>query len=424
MKTVMQLLKENARVSDFKINEHRRESYELFFVKGRLETVRCTDTCDREVTVYVDHDGFKGDARFFVYPSTTAEQLKELIGEAVEKALLINNPAFDLPGAEQGEFTVKSNFADYDPAELAAAIGKTVFAAGEVEHASLNAVEVFVNRHTKTVANSRGLHKSQLSYDAMVEAIPTYNGEKQSVELYEQYNFNVMDEAALRAEIAGKMAEVKARYEAVTPDFALSCPVVLDKTELAALFRTLANDLTYSAVYTHANLFKKGDALQKEPAGDRITMTMAGEAEGCMRSARFDADGLTLGSIRVVEDGCVVNYHGDNRFGQYLGETPSGSMPCVLVEGGSLTDEELEAEERLEVISMSGLQVDLNNDYIGGEIRLARYHRAGSVTPLTGISFAGSLAQVLGGIRLSGRTCARGGYSGPENARLDHVKIF
>ena len=424
MMTIIETLRAHSQVSDYKINVSKKESCELFFVKGRLETVRRTDTCDREVTVYVDHDGFKGEARFFIYPSTTAGQMKELIEEAVGKALLINNKHYELPGEEQGEFVVQSNFADYDAAELAATIGKTVFAANAVEHASLNAVEVFVNKHTRTVVNSRGLHKSQFSYDAMVEAIPTYNGAKQSVELYEQYNFNVMDEAALTAEIAGKMAEVKARYEAVMPDFVLNCPVVLDKTELSTLFRTLAYDLNYSSVYSHANLFKKGDALQKEPTGDLITVTMAGEAEGCVRSARFDEDGLSLGSICIVEKGCVSNYYGSNRYGQYLGETPSGNLPCVLVEGGSLTDEELEAEDWLEVVSMSGLQVDLNNDYIGGEIRLARYHHAGAVTPLTGISFAGSLGRVLNGIRLSSRKCARGGYSGPEKARLHDVKIF
>ena len=87
MKEILELLAENASVSDYKINIHQKESYELFFVKGALETVRCTDTTDREVTVYADHGEFKGDAQFFVYASTTEQQLKERIEEAVAKAL-------------------------------------------------------------------------------------------------------------------------------------------------------------------------------------------------------------------------------------------------------------------------------------------------------------------------------------------------
>lgn len=97
MNTVIELLRADSRVSGYKLNIHKKESFELFFVKGRLETVRSTDTCDREVTVYVDHDGFRGDAQFFIYPSTTAEQLRALIDEAVGKALLIDNQAYELP---------------------------------------------------------------------------------------------------------------------------------------------------------------------------------------------------------------------------------------------------------------------------------------------------------------------------------------
>ena len=233
MKTIMELLRNHEKVDGFKINIHNKESMELFFVKGKLETVRRTDTCDKEVTVYVNHGEFKGDSQFFVYPSTTEVQLKTLIDEAVEKALLINNKNYELPGAETGEYAVDSNFADYEAAELAATVSKAVFEANKVENASLNSVEVFINKHTESVVNSNGLDKTQIRYDAMVEAIPTYNGESMSVELYEQYNFGNLDVTELETEIAGKMAEVKARFEAVKPEYALSGKVILDKQELS-----------------------------------------------------------------------------------------------------------------------------------------------------------------------------------------------
>ena len=91
MKTTMELLGKNSRVSDYKINISRKESYELFFVKGKLETLRCTDTCDKEVTVYSDHDGFRGDAQFFVYPSTTKEDATQMVNSV---AIYDNNGNF------------------------------------------------------------------------------------------------------------------------------------------------------------------------------------------------------------------------------------------------------------------------------------------------------------------------------------------
>ena len=170
----MMKLESNARVTDYKINIHEIKSYEMFFVKGKLETVRRTNTCDTQVTVYVSHEEFLGNSDFLVYPSTTEEQLTELIAQAAAKALLINNKPYALPSDETGEYTVESNFADFRPEDLAAKVANTVFSANELPDGSLNSVEVFLNQHHETVINSRGIRKSQFRYDAMVEAIPTY----------------------------------------------------------------------------------------------------------------------------------------------------------------------------------------------------------------------------------------------------------
>lgn len=201
-------------------------------------------------------------------------------------ALLVINENYELPAPEEEEYEVESNFRDYDPADLAAVISGAVFDANQVEHAALNSVEVFVNKHTVTVHNSRGLHKTQHGYSAIVEAIPTYNGAEQSVELYEQYNFITLDENALRREISGKMTEVKARCEATKPELPLSCTVILNTGELSVLFFSIADALNYGSVCTNSNLFHKGDRIQKAPEGDLIGITMTGEASGCVSSAK------------------------------------------------------------------------------------------------------------------------------------------
>ena len=424
MKNVIEALRANSRVSDYKVNVRRKESYELFFVKGKLETVRRTDVCEKEVTVYADHDEFRGDSQFFIYPSTTEEDLRRLIDEAADKALLINNKHYTLPENEEGTFEIGSNFTEYEITDLAALIAKTVFEANTVSGGSLNSVEIFLARHTGTVLNSRGIHKTQVSWDAMVEAIPTYNGEAQSVELYEQYNFSRLDTETLRAEIAGKMEEVKARYEAATPEAAINCPVIFNKQELSDLFRRITGSLNFSTVYSRSNRFKKGDAIQKAPKGDRIGITMRGEVEGNIRSAKFDGDGLSLVDRRIVENGVAVDYFGSSRFGQYLGEVPTGNLGCLCVDAGTAEDEIFTTGPYLEVISMSGLQVDFYSDYIGGEVRLAYYHDGEKITPVTGISVTGKLSEVMEDIRFSRATAVFNGYTGPAKAIISAMKIF
>lgn len=424
MKQLEAMLRADARVTDYKINTHEKKSYEMFFVKGKLETVRCTDTCDTDVTVYAAHGEFLGSADFPVYSSTSDAQLATLINEAVQKALLIQNKPYSLPEKETGEYTVESNFSEFSPEGLAATIANTVFRANRIDNGSLNAVEVFVNRHHETVCNSRRLSKSQVRYDAMVEAIPTYNGEKQSVELYEQYNFSNLDEETLYQEIADMMTAVKARYEAVKPQSELRCKVVLNKGELQELFAAISNSLRYSSVYSHATVFHKGDEIQKDPTGDHIEITMEGSVKGNVRSVKFDRDGMSLEQINIVHDGKAVNYFGDNRFGQYLGEKPTGNLPCLHVAAGTLSEEEISKEPYLEIVSMSGLQVDFFSDYIGGEIRLAYYYDGEKITPVTGISISGSVSEALRSIRLSSKEAIHNGYIGPSKAVLDNLKIF
>ena len=424
MKTIINLLKQDPRISGYKINRTEKDSYELFFVRGKLETVRSTSTCDREVTVYADHGGFRGDARFFVYPSTTEAELESKISEAAGNALLIDNQPYELPAAEQSEEQVPGNLSEKPFPELAAEIARLIFDANKTENGSLNSVEIFLNRYTDTVCNSRGLHKVQHRCTAMAEAIPTYNGEKQSVELYEQYNFSSLDPTALTREISEKMQEVQARYEAVKPSEPLSCPVVLNRLELSDLFSSIAGELNYSTVYSGENMFSRGDRIQKKVAGDPITLRMEGAVPGCTGSACFDSDGLSLTGIDLVKEGTAVNYYGSSRYGQYLGETPTGNLRCLRVQPGTLENADLEKGSYLEILSMSGLQVSFYNDYIGGEIRLAYLHTGNTVQPITGISVAGKLQNVLDTIRLSRETAVCGNYTGPARALLSGMQIF
>ena len=424
MKTILEQLKANPDVSGYKVNVRHTESGEYFFVKGKLETVRHTDTYDKEVTVYVDHGECKGDSRFLVYPSTTKEQLKELICQAVGKAKLISNRFYTLPQKEEGEYQVPSNFEDQDLSALCQKIAACVFAAEKPAGSALNSVEVFVSKIEDTVTNSQGLQKKQTYYKAMVEAIPTFNGETQSVELYQQYNFNAFDEKAITEEIQEKLQEVKARYEAVTPSQIPACNVILNKLELSELFSSITRDLNYATVYGKANLFAKGHPVQKEPQKDKLQITMTGNYPGSVSGRMFDGDGMSLTDTVVVSDGVAVGYYGSNRFGQYLEEKPTGELPCVVVSTGTATREDLQKGPYLEVLSMSGLQVDFYSDYIGGEVRLAYYHDGEKIVPVTGISITGSASQVLNSLHLSQVQGIYGRYIGPDKAILQGMKVF
>lgn len=422
MNKVINILKNTNGISDWRVFSVRTESTELFFVHKNLETVRSTDTNDIKVTLYVSHDEKLGEATFSVYSSYGDEKIAEEIEKAKKKASLIANQPYSLPENEQGEYVSASNFAIYRPSELASLISKACFEADNVEGGSINALEIFVYKDTVSVKNSRGIDKTQVKYRAMVEAIPTFNGDE-SVELYEQYNFTEFDHKLVVEEIAKKMREVRDRYEAKAPEKKLSCPVVLDAPELDQLFGNFIGNLNFATVYQHSNAFSLGDDIQKDAKGDRLTLTMRGEVKGSVSSSAFDSDGVTLLDRKIIENGKAVALYGGTRFAQYLGESATGNLGCMTVECGTLTENAKRSAPYFRCASMSGLQVDIYNDYIGGEVRLGYYFDGEREIPVTGISISGKLSTALANMRLSEENVTYESYNGPKCAIFDGIEI-
>ncbi len=418
---IKKLLQENKGVGAWRVSTTMRTSYELFFVHKKLETVRSTDTKDVSVTVYVSHDGKLGSSTFSVYDSMTGEEAAGKIEAALERAKLVFNQPWELP--EGGLYTreLPTNFKEESPEALARKIADAVFAADDLEGGSINALEIFLYRDEIAVENSRGVQKTQIKHHAMVEAIPTWNEDGKSVELYENHCFTEFDPKAVTEEIKGKMREVRDRQHAEKPETPLCCKVILRPQEIRQMVLTLSRDLNYASAYNHSSLHKVGDVLQPGEDCDKLTITMRGQLEGSVRSAFFDEDGAELADRTVISDGKAASGWGSTRFARYLGQEPTGSLGCVELGAGTL--EEIDGPY-LECVSLSGLQLDLYNDYIGGEIRLAYYHDGGEARPVTGISMSAKLSEVLSKLRLSKETVSVDGYRGPAKALLENVSVL
>ena len=425
MNEIIELLKANPSVDAWRLTEKATVSYELFFVHRDLETVRATDTAETHVTVYADHDGKRGDSTFDVYRSMSGADIAAKIESAVARAKLVDNEPYELPEAGTLVAALPTDMADADPKKLAADIADAVYAADDQPGGSINALEIFLYRDTVRVMNSNGVDKTQTTHRVMIEAIPTFTDEKESVELYEDHRFTSFDPAKVTAEIAEKMREVRDRHEAQKPQTPMKINVVLRPKETQRLLGELARDLNYSIVYAHANLHDIGDDLQKDCTGDRITLTMRGIVEGSERSAYFDDDGQALTDTCVIKDGKAAARYGSSRYGQYLGiKKPSGDLRCAEVAPGTLSETELASAPYLECASLSGLQVDLYNDYVGGEIRLAYYYDGEKTVPVTGITMSGRLSAVLAGLRLSRATEVSGAYLGPVKLLMPDMDVL
>ncbi len=423
MNNIKSLLNANKDIGGYRVIQTKTESYELFFVHRQLETVRTTDTCDTRVTVYVDHDGKTGDSSFAIYRSMSDSEIAEHISVAAERAKLVFNEPYPLPDGDCSNNELQSNLADMPMQQIAAKVADAVFNAKGADGCSINATEIFVYRVEAHVINSRGIDKTEIKHHAMIEAIPTFTDANQSVELYEAYRFTEFDIDDISKEISEKLQEVDMRCKAIKPQTPIKINVVLRPQEISQLMGELSYDLEYGGVYTHSNLHKKGDILQTGDC-DKITLTKCGSIKGSAASRSFDDDGIPLGEQMLIKNGEVVGYCGSHRFAYYLGEPETGVLGCTKLEAGTLDDAELANEPYIECVSMSGLQVDLYNDYIGGEIRLAYLHDGETVTPVTAITMSGKLSDVLSGMRLSTNTTVSGRYSGPQKMLMKNITVM
>lgn len=424
LQEILEIAAANETASEFKITEVKKESYELFFVHDKVETVRKADSVERMLTVYVNHDGAKGMNSFSVYPNTERDELERKIDDATRKAALIFDEPYVLPNDETCNVLLDSQLAHTDPKDAAALIADTVFAANTHENCDINALEIFVVKTVFRVINSRGVDKTQTKFTVHVEAIPTANGEGESVELFESYDLADLDLDWLKSELANRLDDVKARLEAKKPATSLNCPIVLNAYELSKLFEEIAADMDYARAYMHVNLHSVGDALQSDPQGDKICLTMRGSMKGSAKSNTFDADGTNLVDREIIHDGMYVAGFGTSRFAGYLGKTPTGALGCIEVRTGTTPTEQLLAEKHLELVYLSGLQVEPLTDYIGGEIRLAYYFDGEKRTPVTGIAFSGKLSEALNTATLSAERTVLGGYAGPAKVKLSGLNIF
>ncbi len=406
----------------YRIMQTDTASYEMFFVKGKVETVRCVDTRDLEVSVYVDHDGKTGSSTVQIYPTRSVEEITADIRRALRRARLIFDQPYTLP--EGGKEVYEDTPTDRSPAEVAADVADAVLTAQAPQGAEVCALEIFVTDTACRVINSRGVDKTQKKRTVMFEYIPACSGEEGSVELYQSDMRTAWDTAALREDVSRYMEDVAARLQAKLPQEPIHCPVILPVGEIAGLMQTLAFDMSYRAVYNHANLYEIGDDIQKDAAGERLTLTACAQATDSPRSAHFDVDGCALTDRVLLRDGVCVGRFGSHRFAEYLGEEATGELPCLHLAPGTMRAEQLLSEEHLACVAMSGLQVDLFNDYIGGEVRLAYWFDGERRIPLTGISISGKLSDVLRTVRLCSECACKDGYVGPSLMRLDGMTIY
>lgn len=422
MERMIGLLREKKEIADWKIINLKKRSTECFFVSDKLETTRATDMESYRVTVYVDKDGKRGEATVTCYDYMSDEELNAKLEEGIYSAGFALNEYYEIPGpeGEQGRvWESESNLKGQDFKKVMPKLAEAVFRANVYEDGYLSATEFFLSEQRERIVNSKGIDVCQITYGGEVELIPSWGKTEKEVETYYMLKFEDFQPDKITEEVRERLLLAKARFEARPLATKGAINVIVQDADAKEVLSYYADELQYSLKYNKIERIEIGDDVQgKNVTGTRLNVRLLPGAAGVVGSRYFDRDGVILEPVTMVENGIAKSRHGNYRYGYYLkAKRPTGSLP-VLEADGDTPYEEMKKGPFLRCVEFSGLQVEPNSGYLGGEVRLGYYFDGEKEIPVTGFSISGNVRELGAKLRLSKESVKQDCYSGPKYVEL------
>lgn len=421
LKKIINALKAYEEIKDYKVIEVNTSSTEAFYDLQKLETTRQTKTFEANVTVYleklVNEEKKLGQASFIVSHNISKKELDTLIKEAIYGASFINNQYYELVKVDKKR-SYKQKVEEKTPLVLLQDIAKIFFTASNNE-CMFNALELFYVEKDAHIVNSCGVDYKKTTHNVLVEAIPSYKSEAFKTELYRMFTYDEVNYDKIKEDSENAIKDVLLRANAKQNTLNGKINVILKDDKIRDLFNEYISTYKYADVYHKSNYKNIGEMVQ-ENAANLLTISLAPASKADF----FDGDGVLLKKVSLIKKGKLMDYYGSNRFAYYLGMAPNGRPKNIVIEKGTTPVEKLMKEPYIEIIDLSGIQVDIFSDYIGGEVRLAKYFDGINLYALSGFSFTANLNDCVNKMIMSKETTKVEGYIGPKYALLKDVEIM
>jgi PmbA protein len=429
LEQIKKLILEQKEITGYKICETRVHSNELFFVKKNVDMDRAKDVLHYKVNVYIDFEEngkkFTGSSSTFLHPTMNEEEMKKAIAEAAFAARYVKNPYYPLakPKTSYGKLP-ESKFAGKSFPYWMDEIAKAVYKNDIYDKGGINSCEIFLEKVETRVINSEGVDVSSVTYKGMVEFITTWKEEGEEIELYRCINCSDFDAELLASEVKNMITICREKAIARSTPNLKTFPVIFTRNAVKELFSYYTFMSKASAVYNQYSTWKIGDELQGENVkGDLVTITLDPLINNSTSSAPFDEDGVALAPVRIIDKGVLKQYLADSRYGYYLNVETTGSIGNMVVEGGSRTAKELQAEPHLMAAAFSDFSMDEVTGDFGGEIRLAWYFDGEKSIPVTGGSITGNIYELRQELYLSKELQKDNDFEGPEMVKIMNCTV-
>lgn len=434
---IINILKSNNDISDWKIVQTITEANELFLIKKSIDMPRSKNIDNIKITVYKDFEEngnkYRGSSFVTIPPTMTNEEISASIKDAAFAASFVKNEYYPLPSQSQHELNVvESKFDTASLADWMSKIKDALYKYDTNKNGYINATEIFLNKNNTSIINSKGISLSFKSYKGHIEFTTSWKEAGEEIELFQMIMFSDFDSEYI-SKSAQEMLEMSKEKAATSPTPNLgSFAVILKGNPVAEILKHYYLQSNAQYVYQHLSTAKLNESIQgADIKGDKINMVLDPAVNNSAASEPVDNDGFELTKHNIIKDGVLQKYWGTTQYCHYLNVEPTGKINNMIFEGGSKTIIEMRSEPYLEIAAFSDFQLNPMTGEFAGEIRLGWYFDGTNRTTVSGGSISGHLNTLQNNMYLSKelQQCLTQelfipiNYNGPKAIMLYNVSV-
>lgn len=425
MRKLSRLLQQDSRLKAWQVSRLRRATHELYTSGGATEAFRCSQLVEYSLAVHTPGAAPEkiGESTATFQPQ--AGQLAQIIREAIERAALVQNPAYEfsalLPAQSKINPMFDSQLAE-DPSTHLLHTGEEILSLTreELSGCRLASFELFLEHSERAYLNSNGQQFSvpatRITWDFVLES-PNGEFEINSFSrrrFLEHYNF--------RKVLISEAAQLRDIEQATLPPTG-NFPVVLADEALDTLFDYFLAQADGAALYNRYSSFKVGEPVLPGEALEPLTLSSDPWMPGGMNSNLYDSAGYPMKPVTVVAHGIMNSFLIDGRYSGLLKQPMTSAAANTRVAPGKTAAADFISDGVIELRKFSTFQPNTITGAFSGEIRLGYLHRRGQKIPLRGGSVSGDLRHGLLRARFSRETEQRAAYHGPQAVFFESLTL-
>lgn len=419
MKELLTLLKKS-QADDYILRQTNTTSQEVFFIGQKLDMARAKDVTHTMLTVYVDSEDkkYRGSASIELHPTSSIEEIKEQVDQAIFAAQFVRNPWY--PVVENQ--TCDDAGLDIDLTQELVKLTKAMQAVKVCGSEKVNSYEIFANKKQIHIVNSKGVDVTYSSFECEIEVVINTSKDGHEIELIKDMRFANKDASEITKEVEGMFKSGHDRLEAVPTKQNEHANVLLTGDDVCQFFGYFTDHTNASNQFIQVAKAKLNEKLTGDEADD-VTIHLLPVLEGSTKNNLYDTSGNPVKERLLFENGICKSYWGTIQHAHYIQLEDPTSINNIVVEGGSMSVEEMKKIPHLEVTDFSAFVMDSISGNFGGEIRLGYESDGQNVHPVVGGSISANCNNILKNIKFSKETRQINNYVVPCAILLTDVSV-